>query len=150
DARLALAKAVYAQAHLSQLEENLRAARDIADLEQARRKAGDISQAELERVILEGQSVELDVVHARAELADALAGCRAVLEVACSVDDAGPELLDRAAEVPGGPPVLEGRADLRALELQRRSALEDASLAKNRIIPDPELGVSFTRDWFTT
>src|SRR5262249_45317618 len=24
------------------------------------------------------------------------------------------------------------------------------SLAKNRIIPDPELGVSFTRDWFTT
>ncbi len=45
--------------------------------------------------------------------------------------------------------MLAERADLRSLELQRRSALEDATLARHRAIPDPELGVSFTRDWLT-
>jgi cobalt-zinc-cadmium efflux system outer membrane protein len=150
DARLALAKAVYARARLTQQEENLRAARNLADLEQARRRAGDISQAELERVILEAQNVELDVVHGRADLADALAACRAVLEAPCAVDDVSPELLDRAAEVPGAVPPLEERADLRSLELQRRSAIEDATLARNRAIPDPEVGLAFTRDWFLT
>jgi cobalt-zinc-cadmium efflux system outer membrane protein len=153
DARLALGKAVYARARLAQLEDNLRAAQELSRLEEARRKAGDISEAELMRVILDAQSLEVDLAHGRADLADALAGCRAVLQAPCSIDDAGADLLDRAAELPtpldDPDATLPARADLRSLELQRQSALEDATLARHRAIPDPEVGVAFTRDWLT-
>jgi cobalt-zinc-cadmium efflux system outer membrane protein len=151
DARLALGKAVYARAKLVALEENLRAARDLTSLEQARRKAGDIAESEYQRVILDTQNVELDVAHGRADLADALAECRAVLEVRCDLDDIAADALDRAAELPDAidADAVAGRADLRSLDLQRQGALEDATLARRRAIPDPELGISYTRDWLT-
>ena len=153
DARLALGKAVYARAKLGAVEENLRAAHDLTTLEEARRKAGDISENELQRVVLDAQAVELDVAHGRADLAEALAECRAVLEARCDLDDAGVELLDRAAELPAEiadpAAALAERPDLRSLDLQRRGALEDAELARNRVIPDPQIGVAFTADGFT-
>jgi len=151
DARLALGKAVYARAKLSALEENLRAARDLAALEQARRKAGDISESEYQRVVLDAENVELDLAHGRADLADALAECRAVMTARCNVDGVAAEALDSAAELPDSvdPDAVAARADLRSLDLQRQGALEDATLAKRRVIPDPELGVSYTADGFT-
>jgi cobalt-zinc-cadmium efflux system outer membrane protein len=153
DARLALARVVLAHAKLASLDENLRAASELTTLETARRKAGDISESDLQRVILDAQAVELEVAHGRADLADALASCRAVLEVPCSDEGVSADSLDTAAEVPSDLPdpaqAVAARADLRALDLQRRGALEDATLAHHRIIPDPQLGVSYTRDWLT-
>src|SRR5262249_55578374 len=70
-------------------------------------------------------------------------------EAPCSVEDVGAETLDRAAELPADAPELSSRPDLQSFELQRRSALEDATLARHRAIPDPEVGISFTRDWLT-
>jgi len=151
DARLALGKAVYARAKLAALEENLRAARDLATLEQARRKAGDISESEYQRVVLDAENVELDLAHGRADLADAMADCRAALTARCDVDGVAADALDKAAEIPGAvdASTVAARPDLRSLDLQRQGALEDATLARHRVIPDPELGVSYTADGFT-
>jgi len=151
DARLALGKAVYVRAKLAALEENLRAARDLATLEQARRKAGDISESEYQRVVLDAENVELDLAHGRADLADAMADCRAALTARCDVDGVAADALDKAAEIPGAvdASTVAARPDLRSLDLQRQGALEDATLARHRVIPDPELGVSYTADGFT-
>src|SRR5262249_40565455 len=138
-------------APLPALEENLRAARDLATLEQARRKAGDISESEYQRVVLDAENVELDLAHGRADLADALADCRATLTARCDVDGVAADALDHSAELPASvdPSGVAARPDLRSLDLQRQGALEDATLARHRVIPDPELGVSYTADGFT-
>lgn len=151
DARLALGKAVYARARVASLEDNLRSARELGDLEQARRRAGDIAESELQRVILDAQAVELDVAHGNAELADTLAECQAVLTVPCDLDDTGVDVLDHAAELPAPTAAasLAERSDLRSLDFQRRGALEDAELARHRAIPDPNVGVAYTQDWLT-
>src|SRR5262249_56791986 len=59
EARLALGKAVYARVKLAAVEENLRYARELTNLEQARRRAGDIPESDYQRGIPDAENIEL-------------------------------------------------------------------------------------------
>jgi outer membrane protein, heavy metal efflux system len=155
EARVALGRVAYLGAKQSALEENLANARRVVDLERARRDAGDISDTEWQRIVLDTQTVELDVARNQSDMADALADCRAALEAVCDADGARIELLDAAAPVPGAvpepPPApdLAARADVRALRLERDAASSEAALARRRAIPDPQISLTYTHDNLT-
>jgi cobalt-zinc-cadmium efflux system outer membrane protein len=152
DARAALGKAAWLVVRQRTLEQNLQSGRELVALETRRRDAGDISDAELGRIVLDADALALDVEHNRTELGTALAECRAVLEATCATDDVDDQTLARAGTLPAVPDTaaaLSARPDLRALDLERQAAGEDATLARRRLIPDPTLGVTFTHDNLT-
>src|SRR5207344_1709005 len=43
---------------------------------------------------------------------------------------------------------IAGRPDLRALRLQQQAAVVDATMHRRSAIPDPTIGVAFTRDYY--
>jgi cobalt-zinc-cadmium efflux system outer membrane protein len=152
DARVALGRTAWLVVRQRALEQNLESTRELVALDTRRRDAGDISDAELGRIILDADALGLEAEHNRTELGTALAECRAVLEATCATDDVDDQTLARAGALPAVPDTaaaLTARPDLRALDLERQAAGEDAALARRRLIPDPTLGVTFTHDNLT-
>jgi cobalt-zinc-cadmium efflux system outer membrane protein len=152
DARAALGRTAWLVVRQRALEQNLRQTRELVDIETRRRDAGDISDAELGRIVLDADAVQMDVDHNRTELSSALSDCRAVMAAPCATDDVDDGTLERGGIVPDALPdvdvALAGRADLRSLDLNRRAAGEDAELARHRAIPDPTVGLVYAHDQF--
>lgn len=152
DARAALGRTAWLVVRQRALEQNLRQTRELVDIETKRRDAGDISDAELGRIILDAQALEMEADHNRTELAGALADCRAVMEAECTTDDVDDQTLVAGGLLPEPLPdagaSLGERPDLRSLDLNRQAAGEDATLARHRAIPDPTVGLVYTHDQF--
>jgi len=150
DARAALGRLAYLASRKEALEGNLAAARASLDLQRSRLDNGDISGNDYERLLLDAMVLEADVGQTAADFDAALAACRAALFAPCDPAGASSDLLSSAAPVParetGGEPPIGERADLKALDLLAQSADQDATLARHRAIPDPELAVGYTRD----
>jgi len=150
EARLALGRVVYLSAKQSILEEQLVSAKSAAELERVRFEQGAISGNDYDRLLLDTSSLEIDLARYRAQLAGALANCRAALFGPCEA--LGATLVDLEQSAPLPPrsgdtlDVLSRRADLQALAFQRDAAREDAVLARRRAIPDPAIRFGYTHD----
>jgi cobalt-zinc-cadmium efflux system outer membrane protein len=158
DARYALGRIAYLRAKTAALEESLSAARQVLDLQRSRLENGDLSGNDHDRLLVDTMLLESDVTQNRSEYEAALAACRAVLRAPCAAGAADLQTLAAAvvlpeglapAEAPSAEPPLGERPDLRALDLTRDSAREDARLARRRAIPDPVVALGYTRDRLT-
>lgn len=151
-ARAALGRVVHLWNRLMVLEEVLRGAHEVLDLERERLNHGDISGMDFNRLWVDTMSLESEVSQGRAEYEAALADCRALLFAPCSVEGVDSALLDQAAQMPPTPDldgILQMRPDVRALRLAAESLAQEAILAKRRAIPDPTFGLGYTHDRFT-
>jgi outer membrane protein TolC len=153
DARDALARVVYLNARQTILEERVTAARQVVELEGIRLQHGDISGTDHDRLRLEAASVERDAADNRAALAVALADCAIAVAAPCSAEGSVMNDLDRAAELPAQlPDAAQSAAKqpaVRALELEHDASLQDARFWHHRAIPDPTVGITYTRDYYT-
>ncbi len=154
DARDALARVIYFDARQKVLDERLKSAQDIATLEKTRLQQGDISGIDHDRLVLDAMQVEREVADNHADAQLALADCAASLVVArCSSQGATMDAVDAAAPapmtLPDVAPAIAGRPDVRALRFAGQAADADATGWRRQAIPDPTVGVAYTRDFLT-
>lgn len=153
DARDALARVVYLSARQTILEERVAAARQVVELEGIRLQHGDISGTDHDRLRLEAASIERDAADNHAELVVALADCAIAIAAPCSAEGSAMGDVDSAAELPAQLPDAATSAAkqpaVRALQLEHDAALQDARFWHHRAIPDPTVGVAYTRDFYT-
>ena len=152
-------RSAFADVAREQLERQL--ARDIAErygetarLSQARFRAGDISEAELRRVELEGLRYANAVIDAELQLDLA----REKLARFMGLSGAS-ELPPQIAEIPAGRRnystaalialALEQRPDVRAAGAARTTAVAQLDAAKRDAYPDLTLGANYTHSSFT-
>jgi outer membrane protein, heavy metal efflux system len=151
EARDALARVVYFRARQQVLEERLQSARDMEKLDLTRLEHGDVSGIDHDRLMLDAASVEREVADDRADYEDALADCAAALLAPCAPGAANMTAVDAAAPVPADLSSVERalaeRPDVRALRLASVAAADDAKLWRRQAIPDPTIGVAYTRDF---
>ncbi len=121
-------------------------------LSQSRFRAGDISEAELRKIELEGTRYQNEVVDAemewdvaRGKLA-ALMGLASSRELPARVQDPDVRPTFDAARLTAD--ALERRPDLRAAGASRTVAEAELDAAHREIYPDFEVGASYTRDSF--
>jgi outer membrane protein, heavy metal efflux system len=152
DAREAMTRVVYLEARRQILEESLSSAQSIADLTKIRMDRGDVSGVDHARLMLDSDRVAREVTDNRSAAQDALADCEALLFAPCEAKGA---TLDAAEKSAGGQftvddvdAVIAARPDLRALGFERRAALALGTLHRRSSIPDPTLGVAYTRDYY--
>jgi cobalt-zinc-cadmium efflux system outer membrane protein len=151
DARAAMTKVAYLGARQHILEDGLVSAQSMADLTKIRLDRGDVSGVDQDRLLLDVERVERDVADNRSDLEDALADCEALLFAPCKADAA---TLDSAEKSAGQSTyadldaAIAGRPDLRALRLEQQAAVADATMHRRSAIPDPTLGVTYTRDYY--
>jgi cobalt-zinc-cadmium efflux system outer membrane protein len=151
DARAAMTRVAYLGARQHILEDGLVSAQSMADLTKIRLDRGDVSGVDQARLLLDVDRVERDVADNRSDLEDALADCEALLFAPCQADAA---TLDAAEKSAGQTTYddLEGaiskRPDLRALRLQQQAAVAEATMHRRSAIPDPTIGVAYTRDYY--
>jgi len=153
-------RSAFADVAREQLERQM--ASDIADrygdtlrLSRGRFRAGDISEAELRRVELEGLrytnaviDADLQLDLARSKLAR-LMGLPGVAALPPTLDAQSPETR-HAYSVPAlVAQALEQRPDLRAAGAARRTAEAQLDAAEREIYPDLTLGASYTHSQFT-
>jgi cobalt-zinc-cadmium efflux system outer membrane protein len=152
DARDALARVVYLNARQSILEERVVAARQVVELEGVRLQHGDISGTDHDRLRLEAASVERDAADNHAALAVALADCAIAVAAPCSAEGSAINDLDGAAELPTKlPDAAQSAAKqpaVRALDLEHDASMQDARFWHHRAIPDPTVGIAYTRDYY--
>jgi cobalt-zinc-cadmium efflux system outer membrane protein len=153
DARAALAREVYLRARMAELEENLKAAQEMARVENTRLQQGDISGNDYDRLILDTTLLELEMPRTKAELDAAAADVRAILGAPYVPGTAEMSALVSGASLPPGEldveTALENRADHRAIALEVQASEKDMKLAEARAIPDPTVGLSYTHDNLT-
>jgi cobalt-zinc-cadmium efflux system outer membrane protein len=127
---------------------------DTIRLSRARFSAGEISEAELRKIELEGLVYDRAVVDAQTELELARQSLAELLGFGTSTALPG-KVVD--AEDPREPPsmtaltdrALAGRPDLRAAEQGRAVAEASLTAARREAYPDPSLGVAYTHSGFT-
>lgn len=148
DARYALARVAYLKGRLALLEENLRSAKRVADLERARLEHGGLSGNDYDRLLLDTLTLETDTTKSQAEYAGAIAVCQAALYAPCEDLAAQPSDIDAAAPVSAAPLSLDlsRRPDIEAIRLESAAAERDAELARRQAIPDPTVRIGYTRD----
>lgn len=151
EARNALARVVYLQARQRVLEQRLESARGMEQLDLTRLEHGDVSGVDHDRLVLDAASVEREAADNRADYESALADCAAALMASCAPGSADMSAVDAAAPVPADVGQVERavaeRPDVRALRLASGAAAEDAKLWRRQAIPDPTIGVAYTRDF---
>jgi cobalt-zinc-cadmium efflux system outer membrane protein len=131
-------------------------------LEKVRLEHSDLSALEFARIELDTRAIALQLARAEADVAGSVAACSAALYLACSpaglddpaVLDAGAPLPRAAAEIQADTQAsIEAAIDARparvASKLETQALGWDATLAHNRRIPDPTLGVGYTLDNLT-
>ncbi len=150
EARLALGRSVYLKAKQDVIQEELRSATAVSELEKVRLEQGALSGNDYDRLMLDKLSLEVEFSRARADFAGALASCREAMRASCDISTATTDDPDAAAPVPasllGASAHLESRSDIEALRFERDAAQKEAVLASRRAIPDPALRVGFTHD----
>ena len=152
EARYALARVVYLGKRQSVLEESVESARQNEELQRARLDSGDLSGNDFDRLRVDTMLLESEVAANQEALQEALTTCGAILMAACGPGDGDLALLDSSARVPETPDVetaLHARPDLKALGFDRSAALEEATLARRRSIPDPSISLGYTHDNLT-
>jgi cobalt-zinc-cadmium efflux system outer membrane protein len=147
-----MTRVAYLGARQHLLEDSLLSAQSMADLTKIRMDRGDVSGVDHARLLLDAERVARDVDDNRSDLQDALADCEATLFAPCQADAT---TLDVAEKSAGGQfaaddldGVIAGRPDLRALRFEQQAALAEGTLHRRSAIPDPTVGVSFTRDYY--
>jgi len=132
--------------------ENLDRYRETVRVSSERRKAGDISPAELDKVSLEQRSFEREVADAETERTEAVAALLPLLGLDAGDVTAVGNLGAPAARTDVDALVGEAlarRPDLRALERAVEAADARLRLARAERWPDPTVGVQYTHDQFT-
>lgn len=152
DARAAMTRVAYLAARQQILADSLTSAKSMADLTKIRLDRGDVSGVDHARLLLDSDRVERDVSDNRSDLQDALADCEALLFAPCQADGA---TLASAEKSAGGQiaaddleSAIAARPDLRALRFEQQAALAESTLHRRSAIPDPTLGVAYTRDYY--
>jgi cobalt-zinc-cadmium efflux system outer membrane protein len=153
EARGALARVVYLKSRRATLEGSLAGVRQVLDLQRQRLDKGDLSGNDYDRLHLDTLTLEEDVEQTRTEYEAALVDCRVALAGPCETDGVDLAALDRLAPLQSVPAeidqALAGRPDVLAAAAAEGAAHQDALLARRRRIPDPALGLAYTRDWLT-
>jgi len=148
----AMGKVAYLSARHDALTVNLDSQKKILALEKIRMDHQDLSGDDYARLELETERLELDVARADADLRQAAVACEATLRAPCG-EGLGADALEHGAPLPDATPdvdhALEGRAAAVSSRDQQTALGYDASLAHNRRIPDPTVGVSYTHDNLT-
>jgi outer membrane protein, heavy metal efflux system len=151
DARAAMTKVAYLGARQHILEDTLISAQSQADLTKIRLDRGDVSGVDQARLLLDAERVERDVLDNRSDLQDALSDCEALLFAECKADGATLETAEKSASGQFAAndldSVIASRPDLRALRLEQRAAVAEGTMYRRNAIPDPTLGVNYTRDY---
>src|SRR6185369_5832131 len=152
DARAAMTRVAYLAARQQILDDNLTSAKSMADLTKIRMDRGDVSGVDHARLMLDSDRVDRDASDNRSDLQGALADCESLLFASCQ---AGGATLASAEKSAGGQiatddleGAIAGRPDLRTLRLEQRAALAESTLHRRSAIPDPTLGVVYTRDYY--
>ncbi len=153
DARAALAKSVYLRSRLALLEDSLAAAKQLLDVEAARRAQGDVSDNDYDRLSLDTTLLELDVPRGRSDLEAARAELCTLLGTNQLEEADGAEPLASLAKIPVPAADLEDallhRADLAADADEIDAAGKDELLARRRALPDPTIGIQYLHDRLT-
>lgn len=153
DARDAMARVVYFTERQRVLEERLKSAQDVAGLAEVRLQHGDISGIDQDRLALETIVVSRELSDNSGVREAALADCASLLLGTCAPPDAGMDSVDGAAPVPDRITSLEElvqrRPDLRAARFSSAAASADAIYYRRHAIPDPTVGIAYTRDFLT-
>ena len=140
-----------AEIRVGALEDTVRDAQRLADLQLERQKRGDIAGLDVDRAVLEAEKYASNLGQERERLSAALLLCAQSIGLPCrpfgSSDGARSFLSSRLAASPP-PPNLDARPDLRSLQAQEASARSSLTLAKNRWIPDPTFRVGYLLDQF--
>jgi len=162
DATQSLGKLAYVAARRSVVAANLDDARRLMALEKVRLEHSDLSALEFARIELDTRAIALLLARAESDVAGSVAACSAALYLECSpagLDD--PAVLDAGAPLPRAEATpqartqasIEAAIDARparvASKLETQALGWDATLAHNRRIPDPTLGVGYTLDNLT-
>jgi cobalt-zinc-cadmium efflux system outer membrane protein len=151
DARDAMARVVYLTERRRILDERLKSARNVAALEHVRLERGDISGIDQDRLELDVTAVVRAAADNQAELEAARADCGALLVGQCSVGETTIEAIDGSAPVQESYPTLEAivraRPDIQAARLTSSAAQAEAVYHRRQSIPDPTVGVAYTRDY---
>ncbi len=151
DARAAMTRVAYLGARQHILDDTLISAQSQAELTKIRLDRGDVSGVDHARLLLDAERVERDVLDNRSDLQDALSDCEALLFAECKADDATLDAAEKSASgqfpVTDLESVIASRPDLRALGLEQRAAVAEETVYRRNAIPDPTLGVSYTRDY---
>nr|HEX4314217.1 TolC family protein [Kofleriaceae bacterium] len=151
-AQATLGKLAYAAARHEVVATNLAAAQKLEASEKNRVDKKDMSPLDFERLELDTHELEIALQRADADVAAAVAGCSAALYAPCAAAGLDATALDAAAPLPDVLPDNEHAVAARPVhqaEMLEHDALgEDASLADNRKIPDPTIGIAYTFDNF--
>jgi len=152
DARAAMTRVAYLEARRQILEDSLLSAQSMAELTKIRLDRGDVSGVDHARLMLDADRVGRDVTDNRSELQDALAECEALLFAPCEAAGVTLEAAEKSAGAQFAADDLDGaialRPDLRALRFEQQAALVEGTLHRRSSIPDPTLGVTYTRDYY--
>ena len=154
DAMGMLGKLAYLAARRAVVERNLTAANQLMSLEKVRLEHSDLSALEFARIELDTQAIALQLARAEAEVAVAISTCTATLYAPCSLDGLeDPAVLDAGAPLPATLPLAGAAIEARPARVAQKLEIEalgwDATLAHNRRIPDPTLGVGYILDNLT-
>jgi len=153
EATQTLGKLAYVAARRSVVTANLAAAEKLQASERIRLDHSDLSALEFARIELDTQAIALQLARAGADVAAAIAACSAVLYAPCSTDGLDDDALDAGAPLPAAGPATQAQIEARPARVASRlEALAlgwDATLAHNRRIPDPTIGVGYTLDNLT-
>jgi outer membrane protein, heavy metal efflux system len=152
DARAAMTRVAYLETRQQILQDSLLSAQSMAELTKIRLDRGDVSGVDHARLLLDAERVGREVSDNRSDLQDALADCEALLFAPC---EPGGATLDAAEKSAGSQFAVDDlndaialRPDLRALQFEQRAALAEGTLHRRSSIPDPTLGVTYTRDYY--
>jgi len=141
-----------AEIRVGALEETVRDAQRLADLQAERQRRGDIAGLDVDRAVLEAEKYASNLGQERERLAAALLLCAQTVGLPCrpfgSPEAARTFLAGRLA---ASHPVanLEQRPDLLSLQAQEAAARDSLTLARNRWIPDPTFRIGYVLDQFT-
>jgi len=152
DARAAMTRVAYLAARQQILDDSLQSAKSMAELTKIRMDRGDVSGVDHARLMLDSDRVARDVSDNRSDLQDALADCEALLFAPCRADGATLSAAEKSATgrfaTDDLNAAIAARPDLRALQFEQRAALAEGTMYRRNAIPDPTLGVAYTRDYY--
>jgi cobalt-zinc-cadmium efflux system outer membrane protein len=152
DARESLARLVYLKDRQRVLRERLANAQAIVQLDQTRLDRGDVSGIDHSRLELDVVNVERELADNENDYASTLAACSSTLGAPCEADLDAEQLESLLPALRNsGLPALRAdmRPDVESQRVEAESHLEQAQLAGNRAIPDPQIGVSYLHDNLT-
>jgi cobalt-zinc-cadmium efflux system outer membrane protein len=147
--REVLARITWLSERAALLAERLATARRVVELERVRLQKGEISGVDHDRLVLEAAAAERDTSDNAALLEASLADCAVLLDARC-VPDASMQAVQQSAPLPADADwerLVAARADVRSLRLAVDAARGEATAHERRRIPDPTVGVTYTRDW---